>query len=33
MPWTREKKKFLSLLIWRQNPSKLSKQNFAGGIT
>ena len=27
MPWTREKKYFASLLIWKQNHSKLSKQN------
>ena len=30
MPWTREEKYVASLRIWRQNHSKLCKQNFAG---
>ena len=33
MPWIREEKYFPSLLIWRQNHSKLCKQNFAGSLT
>ena len=32
MPWTREEKYFASLLIRRQNHSKLCKQNFAGSL-
>ena len=28
MPWTREKKYFASLLIWRKNHSKLSQNRF-----
>ena len=32
-PWTRKEKYFASLLIWRQNHSKLCKQNFAGILT
>ena len=33
MPRTTEKKYFTSLLIWRQNHSKLCQQNFAGSLT
>ena len=33
MPWIREEKYFASLLIWRQNYSKLCKQNFVGSLT
>ena len=32
MPWIREEKYFASL-IWRQNHSKLCKQNSAGSLT
>ena len=32
MPWTREAQYFASLLTWRQNLSKLGKQNFAGSL-
>ena len=33
MPWTREENYIESLLIWRQNHSKLWKQNFAESLT
>ena len=33
MPWTREEKDFASLLIQRQNHSKVYKQNFVGSLT
>ena len=32
MRWTREEKYFASLLIWRQNHTKLCKQNFTGSF-
>ena len=33
MPWTREEKYFASLLIWRQNHSKLCKKIFTISLT
>ena len=33
VPWTREETYLASLLIRRQNHSKLCKQKFAGGLT
>ena len=32
MYWSREEKYFTSLLIWRQNHSKLCEQNSAGSL-
>ena len=32
MPWTREEKYFASLIIWRQNHSKLRKQTFVESL-
>ena len=32
MSWTREEKYFASQLIWKENYSKLCKQNFAGSL-
>ena len=33
MFWTRQEKYFALLFIWRQNHSKLCKQNFVGSLT